>query len=101
MRIFYSKLVNLHNYKQIDVNYFYTKLYKFYTFFYYTQTYVNGPRRYANCIRYALAKFSATHRLFEFCKRHSLPLAAVEQLRKDDTSLYWVLANNKKKSVML
>ena len=60
------------------------------------RTYVNGPRRYDN-IRYALAKFSATHRLFEFCKRHSLPLAAVEQLRKDATSLYWVLANNKKK----
>ena len=57
---------------------------------------MNGLRRYANCIRYALAKFSATHRHFEFCKRHSLPIAAVEQLRKDATSLYWVLANKKK-----
>ena len=39
---YYSKLVNLHNYTQIDVSYFKAKLCKFYTFLYYTWTNVNA-----------------------------------------------------------
>ena len=46
---YYSKLVNLHNYIQTDVGYFQAKLYKFYTFFYYTQIDVNALRERKLC----------------------------------------------------
>ena len=36
-----SKLVNLHDYTQIDVGHFLTKLCKFYIFFYHTRIAVN------------------------------------------------------------
>ena len=49
---YYRKLVNLHNYTLTNIGQFQAKLYKFYTFFYYTQTNVNALRKERNMLEW-------------------------------------------------
>ena len=47
-----SKLVNLHNYTLTNIGQFLAKLYKFYTFFYYTWTNVKALKKGRNILEW-------------------------------------------------